>query len=175
MKVIKLTEAELINIVKNVIAEEDMLRLRKLTLKSKWDFNNKHQGWTIEQVLKFSPKSILWAYLNLQAITFMDDILDELQKKYPALERIEKPGIDKEQYEILQNRKNPWEKFSYQKLLNILTAKKLNNQPIPVALHAEFKKKKDQHIKDAIDARDPFTNVDRKEKMQRKNQGKPLS
>jgi len=174
-KIIKLTESDLVKLVKRVIQEEDNVSLRKLTLKSKWDFTPKHTGWTIAEVLKFNPKSILWAYTHLQKITFMDDILDELQKKYPDLERIEKPGIDKEQYDFLVDKSNPWLKFSYDELKNIIAAKKINKQKIHKLLYDVYYQKKDEHKIDKAKAKDPFQNVDRKEKMQRRNQGKSTS
>ena len=167
MKLI-ISESQLKFLTENIT---DSVRLRKLTFRSKWDFSNKHQGWTIEEVFKHNPKSILWAYLNLQAISFTDDVLSELQKKFPRLQLIEKPGIDKEQFEYITDFQNPWKKYSYPELKNIITAMKINKERIPKLLYDVYWMKKDQYIKDKKDSKDPFQNVDTKAKMQGKNQG----
>jgi len=95
----------------------DRVALRKLTLKSKWDFSPKHQGISIQDVLDFNPKSVLWAYLNLEKISFTDEVLDILKQKYPTLELIEKPGIDKDQFEIIDDQSNPWARYTYPELI----------------------------------------------------------
>ncbi len=65
---------------------------RKLAIKSKLNFgDNAHL--TVEDVFSASRQAdLVWAYYNLPAISFVDEILDslEIQKE----ERIEKPGKD---------------------------------------------------------------------------------
>ena len=117
--------------------------LRKLSYKSKWDFNSKHQGLTIEEVMKFFPKSLYWAYTHLEKISFVDDVLFELANKFPkTFRRIDKPGIDKEQYEEYTQGQNPYAKFSYPELSDMLKAKVLNNEKIDGFFYREYKKKK---------------------------------
>ncbi len=151
-KVIKLTESDLKNIISKIISEIELggdkyggnVALRKLSFKSKWDFSSKHQGLTIEDVLKFYPKSIYWAYTHLERISFVDEILDILDEKYPTFRRINKPGIDKEQFnelEALNVRVNFWEKYSLEELEKIKTAKNINGEPVPRGLKQEIAKR----------------------------------
>lgn len=149
----------------------DNVKLRKLTFRSKWDFSPKHQGWSIEDVMKFNPKSLLWAYLNLEKISFVDEVLDVLQEKYPTLKRIEKPGVDKGQFDSVADYKNPWLKFTYNELKKIVAAKKINGEFIPKPLLNQLQKKKIEFQKEKHDANFDFTNVDSKIALQRKNHG----
>lgn len=124
--------------------------LRKLSFKSKWDFSTKHQGLTIEDVLKFYPKSVYWAYTHLEKISFVDEILDILEEKFSTFRRIDKPGIDKEQYDELDSlnvKVNFWEKYSLDELLKIKKAKNINGEPIPRGLKLEIIKKQAELFK----------------------------
>lgn len=161
------------NSLKGDINEDiyDNVKLRKLTFRSKWDFSPKHQGWSIEDVMKFNPKSLLWAYLNLEKISFVDEVLDVLQEKYPTLKRIEKPGVDKGQFDSVADYKNPWLKFTYNELKKIVAAKKINGEFIPKPLLNQLQKKKIEFQKEKHDANFDFTNVDSKIALQRKNHG----
>ena len=150
----------------------DNVKLRKLTMRSTWDFNPKHQGWTIDKVMEYAPKSLLWAYLCMEKITFVDEILEMLKEKYDGLELIEKPGVDKEQYNELDNQSNPWSKFTYPELKQINAAKRANGQRVPRSLLATMDRKKSFYLKDKHDADFEYTNVDSKATMQAKNQGK---
>jgi len=150
----------------------DNLKLRKLTMKSIWDFSGKHQGWTIQKVMEYAPKSLLWAYLCLEKISFVDDVLNMLKEKYKDLEFIEKPGIDKEQYEDLDNQSNPWSKYSYPELKNINAGMRANGKRVPRSLLATMDRKKSFYLKDKHDADFKYTNVDTKARMQAKNHGK---
>jgi hypothetical protein len=124
----------------------DTITLRKLTLKSKWEFTSKYQGWTIEQVMKFHPSSVWWSYTNLQKITYTDDILEVLEEKFKGgFQRIEKPGIDKNQIGDFYNGVT-YQTKSYSDLLKIIRYKKMNSQPIPVSLMEEYRKKKSQRM-----------------------------
>jgi hypothetical protein len=124
----------------------DTITLRKLTLKSKWEFTQKYQGWTIEQVMKFHPSSVWWSYTNLQKITYTDDILEVLEEKFKGgFQRIEKPGIDKGQIGDFYNGVT-YQTKSYSELLKIIRFKKMNSQPIPVSLMEEYRKKKSQRM-----------------------------
>lgn len=157
-KIIKLTESDLKNIIKKIIQEVDLggekyggnVALRKLALRSKWDFSAKHQGLTIEDVLKFYPKSVYWAYTHLEKISFVDEILDMLAQKFPSFRRIDKPGIDKAQYdemELSNVRVNFWEKYSLEELLKIKKAKNINHEPVPRSLKNEITKRQAELFK----------------------------
>ena len=124
----------------------DTITLRKLTLKSKWEFTSKYQGWTIEQVMKFHPSSVWWSYTNLQKITYTEDILEVLEEKFKGgFQRIEKPGIDKGQIGDFYNGVT-YQTKSYSELLKIIRYKKMNSQPVPVSLMEEYRKKKSQRM-----------------------------
>jgi hypothetical protein len=124
----------------------DTITLRKLTLKSKWEFTSKYQGWTIEQVMKFHPSSVWWSYTNLQKITYTDDILEVLEEKFKGgFQRIEKPGIDKNQIGDFYNGVT-YQTKSYSELLKIIRFKKMNSQPVPVSLMEEYRKKRSERM-----------------------------
>jgi hypothetical protein len=124
----------------------DTITLRKLTLKSKWEFTSKYQGWTIEQVMKFHPSSVWWSYTNLQKITYTDDILEVLEEKFKGgFQRIEKPGIDKNQIGDFYNGVT-YQTKSYSDLLKIIRYKKMNSQPVPVSLMEEYRKKRSERM-----------------------------
>lgn len=70
----------------------DVTLLRKLTKKSTlkfWDFHHPHR--TVEEWIRIDRWTLIKAYYHLEAITFSDDVLDELGITY----RIPKPGVDK--------------------------------------------------------------------------------
>jgi hypothetical protein len=143
------------------------ISLRKLTLKSKWDFTPKHQGWTIEEVLKHNPKSLFWAYTHLEKISFVDEILDILDEKFPNFHRIQKPGIDHDQYNDYQTKANPYADKTPDELLTIIRAKKLSGQMVPKLLYREYDKARGRKISSLSDK-----NVISKAKLARVNQGK---
>lgn len=143
------------------------ISLRKLTLRSKWDFTPKHQGWTIEEVLKHNPKSLFWAYTHLEKISFTDDILDILAEKFPSFHRIPKPGIDHEQYNNQQTKDNPWKDKTPDELLTIIRAKKLSGNPIPPSLRSAYNIARSKKIGALSDR-----NVASKSELQRTNHGK---
>jgi hypothetical protein len=124
----------------------DTITLRKLTLKSKWEFTEKYRGWTIEQVMKFHPSSVWWSYCKLEKITYTDDILNELKEKFKGgFEEISKPGIDKSQID------NYFEGFTYQsksysELLKIIRFKKMNGQEVSISLMEEYRKKRSERM-----------------------------
>lgn len=72
----------------------DVTLLRKLTEKSIFGFG-KYADLAVRDVLNLRhPTYIRWCYFNLDKISFMDNILDEI--KIPQDYRIEKPGKNKE-------------------------------------------------------------------------------
>lgn len=167
-----LTELQLARLMKNIVSEKaDGISLRKLTFKSKWDFNPKHQGIGILDVFNEQPSSILWAYLNLEKISFVDEVLDKLQERYPTLKRIQKPGVDKEQYGEIMNQKNPFKDKTYQELKKIMMAKRLSGErPSKMLVNAFVKKRRDYKM-DKGRSESPYANVERKFKTALRNQG----
>ena len=114
--------------------------LRKLTWKSVWDFTPKYMGMTIERVFEIKPSSVWWLYCRYEKITFMDEILEALESKFP-LERIQKPGIDPTQIE------NHFGGYVYSdksivELEKLIQAKRINKQSVPKDMITELNKKK---------------------------------
>lgn len=124
----------------------DTITLRKLTLKSKWEFTEKYKGWTIEQVMKYHPSSVWWSYCKLEKITYTDDILDVLNQKFiGGFERIQKPGVNKSQIDDYYSGVT-YQSKSYSELLTIIRFKKMKGEVIPISLMEEFRDKKSQRM-----------------------------
>jgi hypothetical protein len=124
----------------------DLITLRKLTLKSKWEFTEKYKGWTIEQVMKYHPSSVWWSYCKLEKITYTDDILDILNQKFiGGFERIQKPGVNKSQIDDYYSGVT-YQSKSYSELLTIIRFKKMKGEVIPVSLMEEFRDKKSKRM-----------------------------
>ena len=124
----------------------DLITLRKLTLKSKWEFTEKYKGWTIEQVMKYHPSSVWWSYCKLEKITYTDDILDVLNQKFiGGFERIQKPGVNKSQIDDYYSGVT-YQSKSYSELLTIIRFKKMKGEVIPVSLTEEFRDKKSKRM-----------------------------
>jgi hypothetical protein len=124
----------------------DLITLRKLTLKSKWEFTEKYKGWTIEQVMKYHPSSVWWSYCKLEKITYTDDILDVLNQKFiGGFERIQKPGVNKSQIDDYYSGVT-YQSKSYTELLTIIRFKKMKGEVIPISLMEEFRDKKSQRM-----------------------------
>jgi hypothetical protein len=107
MKII-LTESQLKRIIseQTVIINEDMLRLRTLTMKSVWDITEKYKGTTVDVILDIHPSTIYWAYCKVQWANFTPDILEILSQKFSRnFKPIEKPGTDLEQFQEYLDRK----------------------------------------------------------------------
>ena len=118
----------------------DVVKLRKLAEKSIWDYG-KFKGYTVRDIMLCHKKYIVWAYYNLEKISFVDDILDDLHKTFgDKFKRIDKPGKEPEYYE---------EKFTFdlnnlskEKLFNMITANRLNGKPTSRALFDAYSKAK---------------------------------
>jgi hypothetical protein len=124
----------------------DLITLRKLTLKSKWEFTEKYKGWTIEQVMKYHPSSVWWSYCKLEKITYTDDILDILNQKFiGGFERIQKPGVNKSQIDDYYSGVT-YQSKSYSELLTIIRFKKMKGEVIPISLMEEFRDKKSKRM-----------------------------
>jgi len=91
MKII-ITEGQLGQLI--VELHSDAVLLRKMARKSKFN-TGKYDGVTVQELINANKQPYLrWVYYNMSMITFMDDILDELNI-WPD-ERIEKPGKNPE-------------------------------------------------------------------------------
>ena len=82
----------------------DTIRLRKLSYKSIFDFG-KHTHKSVGQVMELHKTYLTWIYYNCSNISFVDEILDDiLSVSGEQLQRIEKPGIKPELYDIFINK-----------------------------------------------------------------------
>ena len=72
-RTIRLTESELIKIVKKVIKENDQkVMLRKMTKKSVLgDEGGIYRNWTVQKLLDNAPKKVFQIYTNYEKITFV--------------------------------------------------------------------------------------------------------
>jgi hypothetical protein len=119
------------------------ITLRKLTWKSKWDFNKKYpEHYTLLDVYNHKPSSLVWLYYTHEKITFVDEVWNEIKDKVKGLKDIPKPGMDKDF--LTQRFGGYFTQKSYGELKKIITAKKLNGEVITVDLLENFKKKKSE-------------------------------
>lgn len=108
----------------------ETVKLRILTAKSIIDFE-KYKGWTVQKLLDNKRHAFLeYVYFNYEKISFTEDVLSQLK----FTERINKPGIDKELYGEIKNRRFLLSRYnssiSIEKLNKIITAKKLSGQDL---------------------------------------------
>jgi len=74
-----------------------MILLRKMTEKSTMNFG-KYSELTVRQVIDINTSYIVWSYYNSSKITFVDELLDEIN--ISAEHRIEKPGTCAETHQL---------------------------------------------------------------------------
>lgn len=99
--------------------------LRTMALKSKFD-GGKYSNQTVEIVLKIDPNYIIWNYYNMEKISFIDDILEQVG--IASEFRINKPGIDKAMVVKVFNRNI--DKMSDGDKIRYLIAKKEHNKKV---------------------------------------------
>lgn len=121
----------------------DVVKLRKLAHKSVWDYG-KFQGITIRDLMISNRKYIVWAYYNLEKISFIDEILDELASYYKKFKRIDKPGKDPQYYE--DNFSFEYAKLTKKELFNLITANRLNGKQSSPALISAYRNAKARYI-----------------------------
>lgn len=109
----------------------DTVTLRKLAHKSVWTYG-KHNGTTVKDIMIIEPKYLLWAYYNLERISFIDEILDEFAIKYKKFKRIDKPGVDPEYFE--EHLSFRYAKMSKKELFNLIAANRMNGRKSSKAL-----------------------------------------
>lgn len=114
--------------------------LRTLTMKSKWSYTQNYQGKSVEEILKIHPSTIYWVYCFKPEITFNEEVLGVLEVLFENFKRIDKPNVDHEQFE--KQFSNLWDRKSYKELKDIITTKKMNNEPIPPRLLEVFHQKR---------------------------------
>jgi hypothetical protein len=174
-KTIRLTESELISLVKNIISENDSkILLRKLTKKSVLgDEAGIYRGWTVDKLLNNNPKKLYYIYTHYEKITFMDDILDELMEKGFPVEYIEKPGVDKGQYmDYLNQKTNTFlsnlESKTIEDLEKLIKARRINKVKIDRVVFDILNRKK----LESLSADNPNKYIDHKSVLQAKNHGR---
>jgi len=186
-KLIKLTESELLNVIKKIIkehtesnfinkddvmTEEDQkVMLRKLALKSiLGDESGIYKGWTVEKLLNNAPKKLYYIYTHYEKISFVDDVLDALKEKGFPVKRINKPGVDKEQYMDYMDTKSSRflanvESKSIEDIEKLIKAKGMNKQKIDPRVKEILKTKKREHDKSYRVSK----NTEKRSVMQAKN------
>lgn len=110
----------------------DVTLLRKLTEKSTLKFGV-NSDVPIYQLIALKDKSYLvWVYFNCSKITFVDEILDQLN--IPVEFRIQKPGCSKESHQLfLDSKEKPDGLFA--KILKQKTDKKLKAKRVQQRLY----------------------------------------
>jgi|688.fasta_scaffold24923_11 hypothetical protein len=186
-KLIKLTESELLNVIKKIIkehtesnfinkddvmTEEDQkVMLRKLALKSiLGDESGIYKGWTVEKLLNNAPKKLYYIYTHYEKISFVDDVLDALKEKGFPVKRINKPGVDKDQYMDYTDTKSSRflanvESKSIEDIERLIKAKGMNKQKIDPRVKEILKTKKREHDKSYKVGK----NIEKRSVMQAKN------
>jgi hypothetical protein len=186
-KLIKLTESELLNVIKKIIkehtesnfinkddvmTEEDQkVMLRKLALKSiLGDESGIYKGWTVEKLLNNAPKKLYYIYTHYEKISFVDDVLDALKEKGFPVKRINKPGVDKDQYMDYTDTKSSRflanvESKSIEDIERLIRAKGMNKQKIDPRVKEILKTKKREHDKSYKVGK----NIEKRSVMQAKN------
>jgi hypothetical protein len=186
-KLIKLTESELLNVIKKIIkehtesnfinkddvmTEEDQkVMLRKLALKSiLGDESGIYKGWTVEKLLNNAPKKLYYIYTHYEKISFVDDVLDALKEKGFPVKRINKPGVDKDQYMDYTDTKSSRflanvESKSIEDIERLIKAKGMNKQKIDPRVKEILKTKKREHAKSYKVGK----NIEKRSVMQAKN------
>tara|TARA_R110000737_G_C14450801_1_gene463130 strand:+ start:381 stop:830 length:450 start_codon:yes stop_codon:yes gene_type:complete len=140
---------------------------RTLTPKSKWEFSRKYQGYTIQQLLEFHPITVYWGYCHLEKIDYNEEILTFLKDKYKDFfVEIEKPNIDKEQFQSLLDARVHYNDMSYERLKNLITYRKIRAIEVTSDLLDAFRDKKSKRI-EVLTKKSGIT----KGSLQRKNQG----
>jgi len=155
----------------NMNEEDQKVMLRKLAKKSVLgDEGGIYRGWTVEKLLNNAPKKVFYIYTHFEKIGFVDEVLDELKEKGYPVKKIDKPGVDKQQYKDRMQMGN--EKFysnleskSIEDIEKLITAKNINKQKIDPIIRDILDRKK----RESKDARSSNKNVDRKSVMQAKN------
>jgi hypothetical protein len=179
-KVIRLTESELTHLIKRIISESDngseiqedhKVMLRKLTKKSVLgDEGGIYRGWTVEKLLNNAPKKVFYIYTHFEKIGFVDDVLDELKEKGYPVKKIDKPGVDKQQYE-------DYNETGSAKFYSNLDSKSIEDIEKLIQVRGRNKQKIDPNIYRILDKKKQGSNdvnrrnknVERKSVMQAKN------
>ena len=173
-KIVRLTETELISLVKNIISENDSkVMLRKLTKKSTLgDEGGIYRGWTVDKLLNNNPKRLYYIHTHYEKISFMDDVLDELSEKVFPVEHISKPGVDKDQYRDYLNQGTDkfisnLESKTIDDLEKLIKARRINKKKIDRVVFDILNRKKMENIR----GNNPNRNIDSKSVLQSKNHG----
>jgi hypothetical protein len=119
----------------------DIVRLRKMTLKSKFT-DGKYKGCSVEKVVSTNPQYIQYVYYNYPKIDFSDDVFGMMKM---SIKRINKPGIDVDYfYSITRGQKTVADKTEAE-LLKMINGIRMNGgivHPQIIALYYEKKARK---------------------------------
>lgn len=80
----------------------DVVKLRKLALKSKLDFGV-YDGVEVGEILRCKKSYLIWLYYNRANISYVDEIMKELD--IPENFIIDKPGANPDMYEKLMRQR----------------------------------------------------------------------
>jgi len=158
----------------NMNEEDQKVMLRKLAMRSVLgDEAGKYKGWTVEKLLNNDPKKLFYIYTHYEKIGLIDEVLDGLKEKGFPVKKIDKPGVDKDQYREYGQRSNAKfikniESKSVEEIQKLITARNINKQRIDPVIKDILNRKK----RESIDARRSNKNVEKKSVMQAKNQSK---
>jgi hypothetical protein len=121
----------------------DTVTLRKLAHKSVWTYG-KYDGYTVKDILGIAPVYLVWAYYNLDKISFIDEILDGFASKYKQFKRIDKPGKDPDYHESYF--KFEYRNMSKSQLLNLIKGNAMNGKKSSKMLLAAYRSAKSKAI-----------------------------
>ena len=113
----------------------DTITLRKLAPKSVWTYG-KHNGTTVKDLMILDIKYLLWAYYNLERISFIDEILDEFATKFKNFKLIDKPGKDPDYFD--DNLSFRYSKMTKKELFNLISANRMNGRKSSKALLSAY-------------------------------------
>jgi hypothetical protein len=121
----------------------DVVKLRKLAHKSMWTYG-KYDGYTVSNIIITNKIYLLWAYYNLEKISFIDEILDDFANTYDNFKLIDKPGKDPDYYKSI--RRFSYNDLTKQQLFNKMTANRINGKQHSQALLTAYRKAKSKEI-----------------------------
>lgn len=138
---------------KKAIREDDgKTLLRTKTMRSPvGDEAEMYKGWTVEKLLNHDPKKIYYIYTHFEKINYTDEVLDALREKNIPVEKIQKPGTDKDQYDAyIDERKAKFvakmEEKTLDELIKYIGARKANKLNVPAIVYQILKNKKAEKI-----------------------------
>lgn len=158
---------------KTISEDEERTLLRTKALRSPvGDEAEMYKGWTVEKLLNHDPKKIYYIYTHFEKINYTDEVLDALREKNIPVEKIQKPGTDKDQYDAyIDERKTKFvakmEEKTIEELVKYIGARRANKLNVPAIVYQILKDKKYEKLRGASLDR----NIESKYSLLRKNHG----